>query len=42
MANTLGADIPIHAQDPKKAAFFYVKQLGFEKDPFGLIYNLTA
>jgi hypothetical protein len=30
MANTLGADILIQAQDPKNAALFYVKQLGFE------------
>jgi hypothetical protein len=30
MANTFGADILIQAQDPKNAAFFYVKQLGFE------------
>ena len=30
MANRFGADILIQAQDPKSAAFFYVKQLGFE------------
>jgi catechol 2,3-dioxygenase-like lactoylglutathione lyase family enzyme len=30
MGNTFGADILIQAQDPKKAASFYVKQLGFE------------
>jgi catechol-2,3-dioxygenase len=30
VANTLGADILIQAQDPKNAALFYVKQLGFE------------
>ena len=30
MANKFGADILIQAQDPKNAAFFYVKQLGFE------------
>jgi predicted enzyme related to lactoylglutathione lyase len=30
MANKFGADILIQAQDPKSAAFFYVKQLGFE------------
>ncbi|MGA7626640.1 MAG: VOC family protein [Candidatus Acidiferrales bacterium] len=30
MANTFGTDILIQAQDPKKAAVFYVKQLGFE------------
>lgn len=30
MANLFGADIPIQAQDPKNAALFYVKQLGFE------------
>ncbi len=29
MANTFGADILIQAQDPKKAAVFYVEQLGF-------------
>jgi predicted enzyme related to lactoylglutathione lyase len=29
MANTFGTDILIQAQDPKKAALFYVKQLGF-------------
>jgi predicted enzyme related to lactoylglutathione lyase len=30
MANKFGADILIQAQDPKSAASFYVKQLGFE------------
>jgi hypothetical protein len=30
MANSFGADILIQSQDPKKAASFYVKQLGFE------------
>jgi catechol 2,3-dioxygenase-like lactoylglutathione lyase family enzyme len=30
MANTFGTDILIQAQDPKKAASFYVEQLGFE------------
>ena len=30
MANKFGADILIQAPDPKNAAFFYVKQLGFE------------
>ena len=30
MANKFGADILIQAQDPKNAALFYVKQLGFE------------
>jgi catechol-2,3-dioxygenase len=30
MANSFGTDILIQAQDPKKAASFYVKQLGFE------------
>ncbi len=30
MANTFGTDILIQAQDPKKAALFYVEQLGFE------------
>jgi predicted enzyme related to lactoylglutathione lyase len=30
MANNFGADILIQAQDPKKAASFYVQQLGFE------------
>jgi len=30
MANNFGADILIQAQDPKGAASFYVKQLGFE------------
>jgi predicted enzyme related to lactoylglutathione lyase len=29
MANTFGTDILIQAQDPKKAASFYVEQLGF-------------
>ena len=29
MANTFGADILIQAQDPAKAASFYVEQLGF-------------
>ncbi len=29
MANTFGTDILIQAQDPKKAAAFYVEQLGF-------------
>jgi len=30
MANTFGSDILIQAKDPKRAAAFYVKQLGFE------------
>ncbi|HEY4676638.1 MAG TPA: VOC family protein [Candidatus Angelobacter sp.] len=30
MANTFGTDILIQAPDPKSAASFYVKQLGFE------------
>jgi hypothetical protein len=30
MANRFGADILIQAQNPKDAALFYVKQLGFE------------
>jgi predicted enzyme related to lactoylglutathione lyase len=30
MANSFGTDILIQAQDPKKAAMFYVKHLGFE------------
>jgi catechol 2,3-dioxygenase-like lactoylglutathione lyase family enzyme len=30
MANRFGTDILIQAPDPKKAALFYVKQLGFE------------
>jgi predicted enzyme related to lactoylglutathione lyase len=30
MANKFGSDILIQAQDPKNAAVFYVKQLGFE------------
>jgi hypothetical protein len=30
MANRFGADILIQAQDPKKAALFYVNNLGFE------------
>ena len=30
MANSFGTDILIQAQDPKKAASFYVQQLGFE------------
>jgi len=30
MANTFGTDILIQAPDPKKAALFYVKHLGFE------------
>jgi hypothetical protein len=30
MANKFGSDILIQAQDPKSAAVFYVKQLGFE------------
>jgi len=30
MANTLGTDILIQANDPKKTAVFYVQQLGFE------------
>jgi predicted enzyme related to lactoylglutathione lyase len=29
MANTFGTDILIQAQDPSKAASFYVEQLGF-------------
>lgn len=30
MANSFGADILIQAQDPEKAAAFYVDNLGFE------------
>ena len=30
MPNKFGSDILIQAKDPKKAAQFYVKQLGFE------------
>lgn len=30
MPNRFGSDILIQAQDPRKAALFYVKQLGFE------------
>jgi predicted enzyme related to lactoylglutathione lyase len=30
MANKFGSDILIQAPDPKNAALFYVKQLGFE------------
>ncbi len=30
MANTFSTDILIQAQDPKKAAFFYVEHLRFE------------
>ena len=30
MANSFGTDILIQAPDPKKAASFYVEQLGFE------------
>ena len=30
MANKFGTDILIQSQDPKNAALFYVKQLGFE------------
>ena len=30
MANTLGTDILIQAEDPEKAALFYVAYLGFE------------
>jgi len=30
MANTFGSDVLIQAKDPKRAAAFYVKQLGFE------------
>jgi hypothetical protein len=30
MANSFGMDILIQAQDPKKAALFYVEQLRFE------------
>ena len=30
MANRCGADIVIQTQDPKQAALFYVKHLGFE------------
>ena len=30
MANKFGTDILIQAHDPKSAALFYVKQLGFE------------
>ena len=29
MANSFGTDILIQAEDPKNAALFYVKQLGF-------------
>ena len=29
MGNSFGADILIQAEDPKSAALFYVKQLGF-------------
>jgi hypothetical protein len=30
MANRFGSDILIQAQDPMKAALFYVEHLGFE------------
>ncbi len=30
MANKFGTDVLIQSQDPKNAALFYVKQLGFE------------
>src|SRR5271165_4020823 len=30
MANRFGSDILIQAQDPRKAALFYVEHLGFE------------
>jgi catechol 2,3-dioxygenase-like lactoylglutathione lyase family enzyme len=30
MSNTFGTDILIQAPDPKKAALFYLKHLGFE------------
>jgi len=30
MANKFGTDILIQAPDPKQAALFYVRQLGFE------------
>jgi predicted enzyme related to lactoylglutathione lyase len=30
MSNTFGTDILIQARDPKKAARFYVKELGFK------------
>jgi predicted enzyme related to lactoylglutathione lyase len=30
MANTFGTDILIQAEDPRKAADFYVQELGFE------------
>lgn len=30
MANKFGADILIQAEEPEKAAAFYVKELGFE------------
>lgn len=30
MANTFGTDILIQTEDPEAAAFFYVKQLGFQ------------
>jgi predicted enzyme related to lactoylglutathione lyase len=30
MANTFGTDILIQAKDPKRAAAFYVQQLGFK------------
>ena len=36
MGNTFGSDILIQAKDPKKAAAFYVKELGFrinDRDP---------
>lgn len=30
MANSFGTDILVQAEDPKAAALFYVRQLGFE------------
>ena len=33
MANTFGTDILIQAPDPKSAAAFYVKHLGFSITP---------
>lgn len=30
MANSFGTDIIIQTEDPKKAALFYIKHLGFE------------
>ena len=45
MANSFRCDILIQAQDPKKAASFYVKQLGFEitgEEPHRLIYRSST